>query len=148
MRAIGQIVDHQQLTTVHRQFLFDLPINLVVITHQPLRVQDGQGACIVQSTKSVMLVGVQQWQQVSRQLMAEKVALGASRFQPIGDGQTAHQMTQADRGPGIEPEGNLKRHLGPAPDRVVRPDANLPAYRYRPLCALAEYGRSPLHRRG
>ncbi len=66
MRAIGQIVDHQQLTTVDCQCLLDLSINLVVITHQPLRDQGGQGACIVQTTKSVMLVGVQQWQQVSR----------------------------------------------------------------------------------
>ncbi len=47
MRAIGQIVDHQQLTTVDCQCLLDLPINLVVITHQPLRAQGGQGACIV-----------------------------------------------------------------------------------------------------
>ncbi|MNP71034.1 hypothetical protein D3C76_1673580 [compost metagenome] len=37
MRAIGQIVDYQQLTTVHRQCLLDLPINPVVVTHQPLR---------------------------------------------------------------------------------------------------------------
>ena len=61
MRAIGQIVDHQQLTTLDCQCLLDLPINLVVITHQPLRAQVGQGACIVQTTKGVMLVGVQQW---------------------------------------------------------------------------------------
>ncbi|MNV00803.1 hypothetical protein D3C71_909870 [compost metagenome] len=37
MRAIGQIVDDQQLITVNRQCLLDFPINLVVITHQPLR---------------------------------------------------------------------------------------------------------------
>ncbi|MND35052.1 hypothetical protein D3C80_256790 [compost metagenome] len=95
-----------------------------------------------------MLVGLQQWQQVRRQIVTEEVTFGASRFQPIGDGQAAHQMTQADLGTGIETERNFKRHLGPAPDRGVRLDANLPAYRYLPLCVLAEYGRAPLQRRG
>ena len=66
MSASGQIVDHQQLTTVTCQCLLDSPMNLVVITHQPLRAQGGQGARIVQSAKGVMLVGLQQWQQVDR----------------------------------------------------------------------------------